>query len=169
MESALKRMLKHHSSLPVLPTVVISALMVALLALGAATDPAAAKKAPTGGTLHGTTSQGLPGYVKTSYGGVLIAKSSIPIEVKCSSGSFLLPQTFKMVPISPGGRFKETAEGSTLDEEGVSVRIFESFSGKFNRQRTNVVTKSRIYATVHAPDGSVEKCDSGVVTMHAHK
>jgi hypothetical protein len=167
MESASKRMLKHQSSLPVLPAVVVSVLMVALLALGTVTDPAAAK-APTGGTLRGTTSQGLPGYVKTSYGGVLIDKSSIPIEVRCSFGPMFLPQTFKMVVISPGGRFKETAEGSDLDE-GVSVRIFESFSGKFNRQRTRVVTKSRIYATIHSPDGSVEKSDSGVVTMHAHR
>jgi hypothetical protein len=109
----------------------------------------------------------LPGYVKTEVRGFLIRKSYIPVQAKCSFGPLLLAQTFQFVPVSPGGRFRETAEGSNVDE-GSTVRVFQTFSGKFNRMHTGVVTKSRIYATIHSPDGSVEKCDSGVVTMHAH-
>jgi hypothetical protein len=127
-----------------------------------------AATASSAGTLHGMTSQGFPGYIKTSSDGVFVERALIPVEVKCSFGPLVLPEKFELVPILPSGRFKETVEGSNV-EEGVSVRVFESLSGRFNRQRTRVVTKTRIYLSAHAPDGSTETCDSGVVTMHAHK
>jgi hypothetical protein len=120
------------------------------------------------GTYHGVTSQGLPGYIKTSGDGILIRKTSIPIEVKCSFGALVIPEKFTLVPIMPSGKFKETVEGSTVEEE-ISIHVYASLSGTFNRQGTRVVTKSRIYLNARAPDGSVETCDSGVVTMHAHK
>lgn len=165
MGTTTKKSLYRRPRLTVLPAVAVSIVMAALLVLATATDQAAAQ-ARSGGTFHGLTSQGFSGYVKTSGSGVLIDKASIPIEVQCSLGPMLLPQQFRFVPVQPSGRFKETGTAS-VEEEGVTLDLFESFSGKFNRQRTSVVTKSRIYLTIHGPDGSVEKCDSGIVTMHA--
>jgi hypothetical protein len=147
--------------LATLASVVVSALLV----FGSATDQAAAKGG--GGVFRGTTSQGYPGYVKTSSFGYLIDKATIPVLVKCSFGPMLLPQKFEFVTVAPNGRFKETGSGAA-EEEGLSLQFTESLSGRFDKQRTSVVTKSRIHLVFHAPDGSAEECDSGVVTMHAH-
>lgn len=167
MESTSKRLLKHQSSLPVLPTVLVSIVMVAFLVFGSAADKASAK-ASGGRTLSGSTSQGNPGFVKPSRSGLMITKASITISLNCSFGApLLVPQKFISVPVTPSGRFKATVDESEVDE-GVSTHLVESFSGKFNRQRTRVVTKSRIYISLHAPDGSVVTCDSGIVTLHAH-
>jgi hypothetical protein len=165
MESASRRMPKHRSSLPVLPTVVVSVLMCALLALGVTTDRASAKGGH--GVFRGTTSQGYPGYIKTSSYGYIIDKATVPLLVECTFGPLLLPQKFQLIFVHPDGRFKETASGVS-EEEGVTMQLNESFSGRFNRQHTSVVTKSRLHITFHTPEGSVGECDSGIVTMHAH-
>ena len=52
-------------------------------------------------------------------------------------------------------------------EEGVTLHLFESFSGRFNADRTSVVLKSRIHLDFRNPNGSTETCDSGTVTLHA--
>ena len=167
MKPASRRFKNHQSSLPVLPTVLVSVAMVALFVLGSPAEDAGAQGL-RGATYHGVTSQGYPGVVKTSGpGGSTVQKASITIAIQCSSGPLFVPQTPRNLTIAPGGRFKGTAEGTDV-KEGIEISVFESFSGKFNRQRTSVVTKSRITVSVHAPDGSSESCDSGVVTMHAH-
>jgi hypothetical protein len=142
-------------------------IVVALLSLAATTDSADAKARR--GAFKGVTSQGYAGYLKTSAGGFLIDKASIPVEVTCTDGSkLLLPQTFELVVVKPNGRFRESGEGSSV-EEGVSVRISETLSGRFNRNHTRVTTRSRTYASVHFPDGTFVTCDSGPVTMRAHR
>lgn len=167
MESAPRRMSQRLPRRPVLLTVVASVVVSALLlVLGSGTSQAVAKGGGVG-VFRGTTSQGYPGYIKTSSFGYLIDKATIPVLVKCSFGPMLLPQKFQMMMVAPNGRFKETGSGAA-EEEGVTLQLTESLSGRFNKQRTSVVTKSRIHLIFHAPDGSVEECDSGIVTMRAH-
>ena len=144
----------------------VSVVASALLVFGSGTDQAAAKGAG-GGVFRGTTSQGYPGYIKTSSFGYLIDRATIPVLVKCSFGPMLLPQKLELVTVRPNGQFKETASGASEDE-GLLTQVTESFSGRFNKQRTSVVTKSQMHFIFHESDGTTEECDSGVVTMHAH-
>jgi len=163
---AMKTLSHRHLGPQVLATLA-SVVVSALLVFGSATDQAAARGGG-GGVFRGTTSQGYPGYVKTSSFGYLIDRVTIPVLVKCSFGPMLLPQKFQLVTVKPNGQFKETASGAT-EEERVSLQFTESLSGRFDKQRTSVVTKSRMHFIFHASDGSTEECDSGIVTMHAHK
>jgi hypothetical protein len=152
------------------PTVVLAFAMVVVavvLTLGVAPGEAGAK-ASLGGTLSGSTSQGNPGWVRVSSSGRTIREASTTISVRCSFGPLVLPQKLRSVPITNGGRFKATLKDSSA-EEGVTLHLFESFSGKFNAARTSVVVKSRIHLNFQEPDGTAETCDSGTVTLHASR
>jgi hypothetical protein len=152
--------------LQVLMAVVVSIAMVAFM-LGALPAGAGAK-ALFGGTLSGSTSQGNPGRIKVSSNGRVIKEASITITVQCPFGPFLLPQKVRGLSIAPGGRYKGTLEDSSVDE-GITLLIFESLSGKFNADRTSVAVQSRMRLEFQSPDGTAETCDSGPVTLHASR
>lgn len=165
MGSAPKKWLYYYAGRPAYRD---AALVIAIVGLCFfLTAPGAAEaKQSVGGSLSGMTSQGMPGNLRVSSSGLTIKQASISVQVNCAFGPMILPQTLKSVPVTPGGRFKATGEATDVDE-GITVRLTQTFSGKFNPDRTKVTTKSRIYVHLSAPDGSSEECDSGVVTMHA--
>jgi hypothetical protein len=161
------RSLSHrHFGLQVLA--VLAALCVtAVLALGVAPSEAGARTSMAG-SLSGSTSQGNPGRITVSSSGLMIKQASITVSVKCAIGPLLVPMKPRSVAVTPQGRFKATAEDA-FTEEGLTVHLFESFSGKFNADRTSVVAKARIYVNFQDPTGAVETCDSGTVTLHARR
>lgn len=154
-------------SLPTLAALAGAIAVAAILALGVAPSEASVK-ASVGGTLSGSTSQGNPGRIKISSSGRTLQEASVTIVVQCPVGPFLLPQKVRSIPVTRGGRFKATLEDTSV-EEGITLHLFESFSGKFNADRTSVVAKSRIRLDFQTPDGSTETCDSGAVTLHASR
>lgn len=158
---------RRHADPLTLAALATAIFMVAILVLGLGPSPAGAKGS-LGGTLSGSTAQGNPGWIKVSSSGRTIRESSITIDVKCPVGVLPLPQKVRSIPITPGGRFKATLE-DTSEKDGTTLHLFESFSGKFNSDRTNVTVKSRIRLNFQEADGSTETCDSGAVTMHASR
>jgi uncharacterized protein DUF4234 len=139
--------------------------VLAILALGTGATTAEAK-ASRGGTLSGMTSQGNPGRIKVSRSGRVVREAALTIDVHCPEGSALLPLKARGLQISRGGRFSGRLE-DTWTEEGVTVHLFESLTGRFNSARTSVRTRARIRISTEAEDGSSETCDSGPVTLHA--
>ncbi len=168
MELASNRWFHGYSRLPERRPVAVAIAIVASLALGIASAVApAAAKAPGGGELGGLTSQGLPSYVETSNSGRKIDVAVLTIAAHCSNGGALIfPQVWQSVPIAGNGVFKATDSDSSV-EEGMSVEISETFSGRFNRERTAAVTKARTVVTFHNPDGSMLQCDSRNVNLRA--
>jgi len=151
---------------PPVPGTFAAAIAMAAILVLALCPGAAGAKAHAGGTLSGSTSQGNPGWIKVSRSGLRIEGASITIAVQCPTGSFLLPQKVPSLSLTRGGRFGATLEGTSV-EEGVTLHIFETFSGKFNADRTSVWAKSRIHLDFQNPDGTAETCDSDTVTLHA--
>ncbi len=159
--------LHRHVGLPMRVALAATLAVAVVLALMTATGEARAK-APLGGTLSGSTSQGNPGWIKVSSSGRTITETSITVSVKCPFGPIPLPQKVRGLSVTPAGRFKGVLEDTSV-EEGITLHLFESFSGKFNGDRTRVVAKSRIRLNFQNPDGSTETCDSGTVTLHASR
>lgn len=150
-----------------LPMAAVASIATAVFALWLLPGEAVAKTSH-GGTLSGSTSQGNPGRIRVSGSGAVIREASITVTVRCAFGPMLLPQKMRGVPIAPGGRFRESLEDAFV-EEGITFHLFESFSGKFNADRTKVVVRSRIYLHLQGPEGTTETCDSGTVTLRAHR
>jgi hypothetical protein len=102
----------------------------------------------------------------------MISEASITVQVQCSDGQaafpMFLPEKYHLVPVKPGGTFKESVEASDVDEDGTSVLVRETFTGKFNRARTSVMAKTRLHLTVRETDGTFLTCDSGVVRLRAN-
>ena len=165
MRSAPKKWIYHYAGRSAFREALLPIVVVGLCFL-LSSPGAADAKSPT--TLSGVTSQGMPGNIRVSGSGRMINEASISVQLNCSIGPVIVPQKLRLVPVKPGGTFKESLEGSDVDEDGTSVRIYETFSGRFNGDRTSALTKSRVYMTIHATDGTVVKCDSGVVRLRAH-
>jgi len=145
--------------------------VTAVLVLAAVLSPALAPaqsgaRSSLGGTLSGTTSQGNPARITVARSGRKIRQLSITIEIHCGFGPLLVPQRARSLTIARSGRFAGRLE-HTESEEEVVLNFRESVSGRFNADRTSARVRSRVHIEVHAPDGSSEACDSGVVTLHA--
>ena len=194
MESLSKRWLYRSYAflMPVLPTVALAIVMFAMLASPMLADGSAASREPSaslsklpphggvpdgvasakgsdsvGGVLAGMTSQGWPALLEVSNDGRQIQQAIAAIDLTCTSGdAFAIPDPWVAVPIAPRGTFKATFH-DTFVEEGISIEISDSISGKFNRKRTKVSTKSRLQITFRGADGSVDSCDSGNVSLRA--
>lgn len=151
--------------LTVLSALAVIIALAAVFALGVIPNEASAKVS-FAGTLSGSNSQGNPGQIRVSGDGRKVKEASLTIEVKCPFGSFLLPQKVRGLTITPSGRFGGTGEDTSTDE-GVTLHISESISGRFNADRTSVWVKSRLRLDFQAPDGTTETCDSGSVSLHA--
>jgi hypothetical protein len=180
---------------PLAPGLVVAAILIASL-IGAATADGSASAAesaadlpklaphgggalspgPTaraagnlGGTLRGITSQGLPSFVSVSRDGRRITRAIIRLRLRCSDGSSgVFRDPWILVPISRGGKFADRFSDS-FTQGGVRVQISDRFSGAFNRERSKVTARSRLMLRAHYPDGTVDTCDSGVVTLRAKK
>src|SRR3954451_14431345 len=96
--------------------------------LGIEADPGKAATVQAQASYHGVTSQGLPVYVKTSDYGVLIRRTSIPVEVACPSGSVVIPERFQFVPVTRSGRFHDAIDESGVEEEK-SIHVQAALSG----------------------------------------
>ncbi|HEY6550799.1 MAG TPA: hypothetical protein VIY71_06325 [Solirubrobacterales bacterium] len=146
----------------------VAATMAAATIFPLVVSGEAGAKASLGGTLSGSTSQGNPGLIRVSSNGRMVKEASLTVSVKCPVGPLPLPQKVRGLSIAPGGRFAGTLEDTSV-EEGMTLHLFESFSGKFNADRTKVVAKSRIRLNFQEADGTTETCDSGVVTLRANR
>lgn len=179
---------------PLAPSLVVAAILVASL-LGAASadgSPSAAESASDlpklaphqggqlppgtaparasqglGGVLRGRTSQGLPSFIKVSGDGRMITRAIMRLRLRCSDGSsFVFRDPWILVPISRGGRFSDRFNDS-FAQGGMRVQISDRFSGAFNRERSKVTARSRLILRAHYSDGTVDTCDSGIVTLRA--
>jgi hypothetical protein len=154
---------------PMAPTLVVAAILVASL-LGAASadgSSSATASGSLGGVLRGTTSQGLPSFVKVSGDGRRITRAIMRLRLRCSDGSsFVFRDPWIFVPISRAGKFSDRFNDS-FTQGGVRVQISDRFSGAFNRERSKVTARSRLILKAHYPDGTVDTCDSGRVTLRA--
>lgn len=162
MGSTLKQLRYQPLLPPVLSTAAIALSMVAMLVLSA---PQVEAKT-LGGTYKGLTSQGQPGLIRTP-NGHRITVAKVQLAMNCSDGgAFIMPATWKPMPILPNGTFGEVLTGSG-EEEGAVFNIRAKLSGRFNKDRTEVTAKAEFKLISHEADGSVVTCDSGVVTLHA--
>jgi hypothetical protein len=161
-----KRWLYYYAGRPGFREAAVLLTVVGLCFLLSSPGAADARSGPR--TLSGITSQGQPGNIRLSGSGQMINEASITVQVDCSIGPMFLPQKFRLVPIKPGGSFRESLDGSDVDEDGTSIVLREAFSGKFNRDRTTAMVRTRIHLTIHDPDGTVIACDSGVVHLRVH-
>jgi hypothetical protein len=181
---------------PMAPTLVVAAILVASL-LGAASadgSPSAAESASDlpklaphqggqlppgtasarasrglGGTLRGTTSQGLPSFIRVSGDGRRITRAIMRLRLRCSDGSSaVLRDSWFQVPISSRGKFADRFNDSST-QGGIRMQISDRFSGAFNRERSKVTARSRLVFRFHYPDGTGDTCDSGNVTLRAKK
>jgi hypothetical protein len=117
--------------------------------------------------LGGLTSAGWPATLALSGGGRTIKTAVVGVDLRCSDGEeFALADPWLLVPVKSNGAFKARFDDSITDQ-GATVDISDSLSGKFNRERTKVSAKLSLQMTVHAPDGSVLSCDSGNVSLRA--
>jgi hypothetical protein len=140
-----------------------------LMLFGLEATMSEAATTPSGGVYQGVTSQGLPGYIRVARSGARITKATVTVTVHCTHGeSFTVPEEARSLTVTPDGRFKGTASDE-FTEEGVTFQLFESLSGRFNRQRTAVTAKSQIRVSARFPDGVTDTCESGIVTLRARK
>lgn len=169
MESASKRWHHRYSHVPGLPAVVVAVVMVALFVLGpTSANAAAASRVAGGGGFGGLTSQGLAAYLETSSDGRKVSLASVTVALTCQDGGALfLPQLWNSVPITRQGKFR-TSRSNSFSDEGTTIDFSETFSGRFDPQRTRLVATARSTATIHQADGSVDQCDSNNVSLRAH-
>jgi hypothetical protein len=149
--------------------VAIMTFLCSPAAVAFAGTPAEAQAAKAGPVvLGGLTSKGWPVYIKLSGSGKRVVRAVAAIESPCSKGgSFAVPDRFSNMPVRHG-RFKDSFRDSFTDN-GETVDVEDSVAGKVNRKRTVVSGTWHVKTVVHETDGSIDTCDSGVVTFKARR
>jgi hypothetical protein len=138
------------------------------VALASPGDGAARGSSAKPVVLGGLTSKGWPVYIQLSGNGKRIIRAVGAIEANCSKGgSFSVPDRWTDVPVRHR-RFKATLRDSFTDN-GETVDIDDTFSGKVNRKRTVVSGTWQTKTAFHEADGSVDTCDSGVLKFTARR
>jgi hypothetical protein len=122
-----------------------------------------------GGVLAGTTSQRWPAMFELVADGRMIKRAVIGVELKCSDGGTVpLPDPWLFVPVKRNGTFRATFH-DTISDEGQTLEISDSLSGRFNRTRSRVsaTLRTRMTFSSGVPGDPPVSCDSGNVKLRA--
>ena len=135
----------------------------------AAAAPGAASAATKlkGVSYGGFTPQGLPVVVEVAKNGRTIARTTIAIELKCTSGAMVtLPDTYGMAVKKR--KFKAAFKESADNGDGTSTTHEGHVSGAFNKARTKVSGKWTLVSVTRDAAGTVlDTCTSGTVRWKA--
>ena len=140
-------------------------------AIALADEPTEAKAEHSqGGTvrLGGLTSNGWPVHIQLAGNGKVIVRAVGAISLPCTKGgSVVFKDQWRYVSVRRGS-FKAVRRDSFTDQ-GATIEIEDSFTGKVNRARTAIKGTWRNKMVVREPDGSVDTCDSGVLRFTARR
>ena len=117
----------------------------------------------------GTTSNGWPVFAEVTSDGHRIKRVLGAIYLDCGQGQgFTMRSQWHNLRISRSGTFK-TSYRDTSADEGVETTYSETFAGRINRARTRLSASWRISMTFGNPDGAVDTCDSGALSVALHR
>jgi hypothetical protein len=141
------------------------ACVAALLA--AAPGAASAATKLKGVTYGGFTPQGLPVVIEIAKNGRTIARTTIAIQLKCTSGATVtLPDTYGM-PVKKR-KFHGSFNEPLTNADGTITTFHGEVAGRFNKARTKVSGKWLVNSTTRDGAGAVvDTCTSGTVRWTA--
>ena len=157
------------TSLGVAVALFLCSPMGAAVALAGGPTDAVAENSRAGTVrLGGLTSNGWPVHIQLARNGKLIVRAVGAIELPCTKGgSMVFKDKWDYVAVRRS-TFKAVYRDSFTDE-GATIEVDDSFTGKVNRARTAITGTWRNKMVVREPDGSIDTCDSGVLRFTARR
>lgn len=154
--------------LPVAVAMFLSPLGAAVAFAGVPHDGGAQSSRSGKLALGGLTSNGWPVYIELAGNGRSIVRAVGAIDAPCTKGgSTTFDDKWARVPVRRGS-FK-AAYRDSFSDQGATIDVDDSFTGKVNRARTAITGTWRNKMVIHEPDGSVDSCDSGVLRFKARR
>ena len=135
-----------------------------------AAEPEASASAGSVLVLGGVTRQHLPVVVELSRNGRQIKRASAAISMDCSAGEdIVISDVWTAVRVSKRGAFRTTYRDTYKADDGTRVQASDSFVGKVNRRRTAIRGRWSLRLVFTKPDGALNSCDSGSVSVSARR
>jgi hypothetical protein len=150
------------------------AVVAVVTASSMGTEPAMAKASSAAQRLAGVVyggrlSNGWPVVVEVTRDGRMIKRAVAGIDADCTDGGrAAFFSGWRNLPISRRGAFKASFHDSSLNGD-TEVISSETFTGKFNRARTRLTGTWRSSTTFRHPDGSINVCDTGALSVSARQ